>query len=268
MSEQGDGETVVSRRDFASKVSTGVAAGVGLGAFSRLASAGHASHSPDHVRDPVFDEALLERYKPRLITAHFASDDVEPSSIHGFVVRSDRSSITTTALYYWVEYPVQIGASSYESHIGDHEPFIVLLANEGTSDEYIDTTIVSGYHWLALESNNPPTDDGTEDGRPRAWVHPDYHHYSFDLAENDPHDGVDVALKDLTGSLPRWLDDPDFHDALAENWRDQGSPAYNPWLMNDKASWWRKEGLSNYEEAIRKMWLTFGLRGADGSDLG
>jgi hypothetical protein len=261
------GPTVVSRRDFNRQVAKAVAAGggasVAVSAVSTIARGEHKSKTPDHVDDPVFDEALLESYKPKLITGDL---DVEPSAIAGFIVRS--SEHETTALTYWTEYPVQLGATGYESHLGDREPFTVLLANEGTTDEYIDRVICSGYHWLALEENEPPTDTGDHDGRPRAYVAPKYHHYSLDTARSDPRSGDELPLKDLSSRLPRWLDDRDFHDALSENWRDQGSPAYNPWLMEDKASWWRKEGLSNYEEGVRKAWLFFGIRGADRSDLG
>lgn len=233
---------------------------VGAGAAATVVSAGHAEETPDSVADPVFDETLLERYKPSLITNDL---HVEPSSIHGFVVRSSEDE--TTALTYWVEYPVQLDATGYASHIGDHEPFFVFVANEGTADEQIDRVIYSGYHWLAAESRDPPTvDDGT---RPRAYVVPQYHHYSIEQAAVDDRPGDDVELKDLTGSLPRWLDDEDFHEALSEDWRDQGSPAYNPWIMDDKASWWRESGLTKYEIWIRSAWLFLGIRGADGADI-
>lgn len=258
----------VERRQALRAAARTVAIGAGLSAgawgVSQVVNAAHADHTPTHVSTPTFESGLLESYKPKLITGDL---DVTPSSVHGFVVRSDRDSIETTALTYWVEYPVQLDATGFASHIGDHEPFYVFLRNEGTSDEYIDRVVYSGYHWLAAESRDPPTDDGTDSGRPRAYVYPDYHHYSVQQARRDPRVGTDLTLKDLTGSLPRWLDDTDFHDALSEDWHGRGSPAYNPWIMLDKASWWRKEGLSNFEQAIRFAWLWFGIRGAEGSDL-
>jgi len=239
-------------------------ASTGVSVLSSPARAGHDSSGPSHVEDPTFEEDLLERYKPKLLTQDV---NVEPSSVHGFVVRSTRDAIDSTALTYWVEYPVQVDASGFASHIGDHEPFYVFVRGEDTTDEYVDRVVYSAYHWLAAESTGPPTDDGTDSGRPRGYVYPQYHHYSLSRARSDARAGVDLPLKDLTSSLPRWLDDPDFHDALAENWDGRGSPAYNPWIMLEKASWWRKSGLSNVEELLRRVWLYLGIRGADGSDL-
>lgn len=263
----GDNDDVdQARRDVLRGAGKGLATVVGsaaaVGAVSRRVAASHADHTPTHVSDPAFDETLLEQYKPRLIIKDL---DVEPSSIHGAVFRSTLED--ATVLTYWTEYPVQLDRSGFASHIGDREPFYVYLQNEGTADEYIDRVVATGYHWLALERADPPTDDGTDTGRPRAYVAPQYHHYSLDTAESDPRDGVDLTLKDLRDSLPRWLADGEFHDALAEDWNDRGSPAYNPYLMRDKASWWREEGLSNYEHGVRSFWLHFGFRGASSSDL-
>lgn len=257
----------VSRRGLARGVAGVTAGAVALAASSGVVSAGHATHTPDAVEEPVGPddtstaESLLERYKPSLLTYDL---EVEPSAIHGFVVRANDED--ATALTYWVEYPVQLddgfGGGGYTSHIGDHEPFYVFIENEGLSSESIDRVIYSGYHWMAAESTSPPL-DGTQ---PRAYVYPEYHHYVLGKARNDAI-GTDYPLEDLTSSLPRWLADEDFHDALSENWRDLGSPAYNPWLMRDKASWWRQEGLSNFEQGVRELWLWFGIRGARGSDL-
>lgn len=259
-----DEKPVVSRRGFVRAVGAAIGSLLVSTGLTRRARASHDTGDPGHVGDPVFDEALLAEYKPKLITGDL---EVEPTSIHGFAVRSTRDSIDTTALTYWVEYPVQLDASGFASHIGDHEPVYVFVRNEGTTDEYIDKIVYSGYHWLAAESRSPRTDDGTDAGRPVLYVHPQYHHYSVARARNDPRSGREYALKDLTSSLPRWLDDPDFHDALSEDYQGRGSPAYNPWIMLDKASWWRESGLSNYEQAIRFAWLWFGIRGAEGSDL-
>lgn len=262
--DQGDdaAETAVSRRQWL-RASAGVATGVvALGAVSKPTRAAHADETPSHVSKPVFDEQLLERFKPRLLTQDL---NVEPSSIHGFVVTSSRRD--TVALTYWTEYPVQLDTTGFASHIGDHEPFYVIVRNLGTADEYIERVVYSGYHWLAAVRSDPPTDTGDDVGRPRAYVFPQYHHYSIEQARGDPRQGVDLPLKDLTSSLPRWLDDEDFHSALAEDWNDLGSPAYNPWIMLDKASWWRESGLSELEVWIRSAWLWLGIRGADGSDL-
>lgn len=253
------GETAVSRRQYLRVTGAAVGSVVGVAAVSTPSRAGHSDETPDHVQAPVYDEQLLEKYKPRLLTQDL---NVEPSSIHGFSVRSAEDE--TTALTYWTEYPVQLDASGYASHIGDHEPFYVFVRNEGTADEYVERVVYSGYHWMAAVRSDVSTDDA---GRPRAYVFPQYHHYGVEQARNDPRTGDDLPLKDLTSSLATWLDDTDFHDALSENWNDQGSPAYNPWLMLSKASWWRVSGLSNFEQAIRRAWLWFGIRGADGSDL-
>jgi hypothetical protein len=262
LSPPDDAERTVSRRQFVRAVTAGALTTTTLGGFSGRTRAAHDSHTPSHVQDPVYEESLLRNYQPRLLTQDL---DVHPSAIHGFVVRSDRKQ--TTALCYWTEYPVQIGQTGYESHIGDHEPFYVYLANEDTPDEYVDRVVYSGYHWLAAEATDPPTAGGTDSDRPKAYVYPDYHHYSVGQARNDPRLGDDLPLKDLTMSLPRWLDDPDFHESLAEDWQGRGSPAFNPWLMLAKASWWRKEDLTAYEEVLRRAWLFAGIRGAEGADL-
>lgn len=255
-------QATISRREMLRYLAALGVAGVGGQSAVGPASASHPDQTPSHVSAPTFEKELLERYKPLLLTHDL---DVQPSSIHGFVVRSDQEN--TTALCYWVEYPVQLDKSGFASHIGDHEPFYVFLALEGTTDEYIDDVVYSGYHWMAAESNAPPTDTGEDDGQPRAYVVPEYHHYSIGKARSSPRPGEELPLKDLTQSLPTWLDDEHFHRALAEDWKGRGSPAYNPWMMHSKTSWWRKEGLSNTEEGIRRMWLLFGIRGAEESDL-
>jgi hypothetical protein len=252
----------VSRRSFIRGVGGVVGTSAGVGLVSRETSASDAKNTPDHVSDPEYDESLLEEHKPRLLTYDL---NVAPSSIHGFVVRSELDE--STALTYWVEYPVQLDASGFASHIGDHEPFYVFLENEGTTDEYVDRVVYSGYHWLAAESSSPPTDTGEDDGRPRAYVFPQYHHYSVGQARNDPRQGDDLPLKDLTSSLFQWLNDDNFHDALASDWNGRGSPAFNPWIMLDKASWWSVDGLSNFEQGLRSAWLFLGIRGAEGADI-
>lgn len=255
-------DSAVSRRQVVRACGASVGSAAGLSALTGSVQAAHDGNSPSAVDDPVFDEQLLEKYKPQLITADL---DVEPSSIHGFAVRSSKEP--TTALAYWVEYPVQIDMSGFASHIGDHEPFYVFIRNEGTTDEYIERVVYSGYHWMAAESRDPPTVDGSDSSPPKTYVFPEYHHYSVAQARNDTRATASLTLKDLTSSLPRWLDDPDFHDALSSNWNGRGSPAYVPWIMYDKASWWRVSGLSNFEQSIRALWLWLGIRGADGSDL-
>ena len=260
-----------SRRSFVRSVGSAAAVGatasVAIGSGSRPARAAewtHPDNSPEHVHDPVFDEALLEKYKPRLLTHDLK---IEPSAIYGFVVRSNEYD--TTALVYFTQYPKQQDSTGYASHMGDHEPFHVYIENEGLSSERIHRVVYSAYHWMADETISPPTTTGDNTGRPRAYAVRPYHHYSLDVAENDPRAGEDIELRDLVEYLPRWLDMNDsFREGLAEDWEGRGSPPYNPWIMLDKPSWWRVDGMSNYDEFIRSVWLLLGIRGADSSDLG
>lgn len=253
-------EKPISRRDLLRVVGAIAVTGIGVSSISGRSRATHSTRTPAFVDDPTFESDLLESYKPALITRDL---DVMPTGIHGFVVRSEESDLT--ALTYWAEYPVQIrksGHPAWVSHIGDHEPFYVFLQYEGTVDEQIDEVVYTGYHWLKATSTDPPT---TTDDRPIAYVFPDYHHYGISKAETTDYAADDsIELKDLTSSLPNWLDDPDFHDSLAEK---NGGPAYNPWLMFSRDTWLRNESLTDWEKFVREIWLLVGIRGAKGSDL-
>jgi len=261
--DQVDDDDTASRRQWLRASAKTLAPGVGgLVAFSALTTASHPENTPDHVHEPVFDEALLERYKPQLMTFDV---DVEPSSIVGSVIRSD--SKDTTALTYWSEYPVQLDATGFASHIGDREPFYVFIENEGTTSERISSVAYSGYHWMISRSGDPPTVDGDDDSRPLAYVFTDYHHYGLDVARNVGRPGTEYPLRDLSNRLPRWLADDDFHEALSGDWEDRGSIAYNPWIALDKASFWRKQGFWSFEERLRALWLWLGLYDADRTDF-
>lgn len=245
----------LTRRKFIKATGTAaVAASVGTGSVSAKETSG-GREQPDHV---YYDEAVLDRFKPKLITT-----DVEFSpTLHGFVADGSVAERNTSVCVYAARYPYQKGYSSLDSHAGDREWYYVFVKNMGTTDEYIERIEYAAYHWLRGTSQEPPM---TDDGHPVAYVYEKHHHYSHQQAEaryeEAPNSAEEFAVEDLTQSFPDWLENG-LDDPLAPG------VVYNPWKMLDRASWWHdEEQILGTNYLLAKAWLWIGIKGADGVDL-
>ena len=229
------------RRDFLQTVG-GIAAATTV--FAGAAAASHPDSQSDHVTRS-YDEDLLQRYQPLLVTEHL---DILPSGIYGQWTTSPEHE--TAVGVYFCEYPAQEALTSEDSHFGDHEPIYVFV-DEETGD--IDHVAYTGYHWLKAMTTTAPVFD---DDRPKFRVVKPYHHYIVTTSE-----GVDVELKNLVDNYDDWLSEG-LESAIYPG------AVYNPWSIQTRESWWQRGtfGISVVETWWSAM-HSFGLRGADKTDL-
>lgn len=218
-------------------------------AGTRLAARpGRAEHAASAPTDVTLDypESWLERYRPRLdLSAVEANDeDTKPTALYAW--RATSPDYGTAVGVYWAEYEYQQGIlpGGADSHFGDHEPIYVVV-DRASGD--VAEVVYSAYHWLRGRTTTPPLYDGTH---VEATVVSPWHQYSVgSLAgggEFVPVEqlGTGPALRDAsaTTEFESWLDDDEFHDALAVQ------ASTEPWLMTGatgRGSWW-----ANAEESV------------------
>lgn len=148
-----------------------------------------------------------------------------------------------------------------DSHAYDREWYYVFVRNLGTTDEYIERIEYCAYHLLRGTSTDPPM---TDDGHPVTYVYPKHHHYSHQQArtryEAAPNSAKEYTVEDLTKEFPDWLANG-LDDPLALG------VVYEPWMIQDRPSWWDDRGVLSFNTVLAKSWYWIGIRGADGADL-
>jgi hypothetical protein len=216
---------------------TAASAAVATGSHRAAAASPVTDATPDHVTRE-FDETLLNRYKPYLVTRDLGSNT--PNALFGYVARSPEFDYTMCV--YWAEYDFQRGvALGYDSHFGDHEPVYVRVDEE--TDELVDVAY-SAYHWLRGWSATPVLAQGSG-AHPLLHVVDPWHHYFLTAEE-----GVDVDLAHLDDTtLEAWFDNG-WNDAIHVR------TLAVPWVMggaDGRSDWW-KDSVSafSYEAGLRR----------------
>lgn len=243
-----------TRREFVRGAGVVAAsASIGTGSVSAEETSG-GRDQPDYI---YYDEAVLDRFKPMLITTDLEFEPV----LHGFIADAELAERDTSVCVFACRYPYQRGYSSMDSHAYDREFYYVSVKNLGTTDEYIERIDYCGYHWLRGTSKDPPT---TDSGNPVAYVYPKHHHFSHQQAEvrfeDAPNSTEEYAVEDLTQSFPSWLENG-LDDPLAPD------VVFDPWSVLDRSSWWDDRGWTDFNTRLARAWYYIGIRGADGADL-
>ena len=228
----------ITRRQFLA--TAGAAAGIG--ALSGRASADHRTHQPDHVT-LSFDRATLERYQPLL---ELTSED-QSRLIGQYAWTATSPEHDTDAHVYWASYTHQSGVSSYDSHLGDHEPSYVFVDSE-TGD--VVEVVASVYHWLRGRAPAGALTFEDETNVVLRVISP-WHQYTAPSSNSSPYQS---QLEDLRDSFDDWLANG-LEDSLAPG------TVVNPWRMagpSGRGHWWRDTigGFSTdafYVSALRTL---------------
>jgi hypothetical protein len=257
---------MVTRRQVLAGGVAALTASVGaprVGTAQRSDATGdHYDEQPTDV-ELVYDRDLLKRYQPLVRVDHLLE---EPNAMFGLVARDTPDAANphgTDALVYFMEYDVQRGTSSFDSHFGDVEPIYVF---RNKSDGSIRRVIYTAYHWLKAEVRSP---DLLPDGSDlRDGTHPlfrairPYHHYSVTTRTADEF----VDLANLVRAYPDWLTNG-LNEKIAPG------AVTNPWSMLDRESWWRDSEAAgvplgfSYRATVASLRLQAGLDRAGATDL-
>ena len=231
-----------SRRAFLSRLGAAGMAVAGLTTLSGPAAAlARDEYKPDHVT-LSYDQALLERYRPRLVFEDDSRDQL--IGLYGWYATSPE--FDTDVAVYWASYTHQTGVTDFDSHYGDHEPLYVFV-NSTTGE--VQRVVYSAYHWLKGTTV-------TDREHPQfAVIHP-WHHYIQTTTE-----GVLVGVDDLHSVFDSWLT-----NGLEEDLAT-GS-VVNPWSMLSRGDWWRRGsfGLSR-GELLASVYYRLGLHDAGRANL-
>jgi hypothetical protein len=216
--------------------------------FAAPVAADHESDIPE-THTVYYNESQLETYRPYLDTRTL---DVQPLALHGMIVESTEHD--TTVYVYWVEYTHQDGVSEWDSHYGDHEPVYVFVDERGN----VEKTVYSGYHWMAARDYARNVENGTH---PAYKVVNPWHHYvavpegSQEVSVYSTTPG-EVPLKDLTTSMPAWMDNG-LEPHVAEG------VVYDPWTMESRESWWNRNVWETRGYWFARIYYTLGWHEAD-----
>lgn len=180
----------------------------------------------------TYDESVLDAYRPFTDTRPVEGN---LPTAYGFVARSP--DYDTTAVYQWLQYAYQDGATSLDSHLGDHEPVVCFVSED---DREIVEIVYSGYHWLAARDPAPAT--YTDDGgvHPTLEIISPWHHYVRSERAVENRDNWTPDLRHLSDDRYRsWLD-----NGLAEDIAP--GAVTEPWTMathgdgGGRSDWWRE----------------------------
>ncbi len=242
------GQSEPSRRDVLRTVTATAATPLGvLGGLTLGTETARGDHRDQQPADVTieFDRGFLEQYRPRLdLSAVEAnSEDNRPNALFGWKATSPEHETDVAVFFAEYDYQQGILPGGQDSHLGDHEPFYVFVDSD-TGD--VQQVIYSAYHWL---KGQIPTPTLFEETHVEAAVVSPWHQYVVGPVP----DGTLVAVEDLTTAFDDWLDDEDFHDALAPG------AVTNPWAMRDRQHWWREgsDGISVNAQAVSAMhWVS------------
>lgn len=221
-------------------------------AVASLGTAGSAAAArapygvtPDHISFE-YDESVLTRYRPKLITRNL---DIKPSYLYSWVVSS--SEFDTDVACYWAWYSSQNTTIKPSSHFGDREPVYVVFDSESGA---VREVIVDGYHYYAARySGNaiPFVDDNER--RTRWRVQKPYHFY---IAAAGDEGGADVDLADMRDVYPDWI---------TNGWEVSREAVTIPWQMRDDRDHWWPGGVDGV--SLRALnWSVRLLIGASGAE--
>lgn len=233
----------MQRREFLIRSGTAAA---GLGVISTPAAARTPYESqPDHVT-LEFDEPVLRRYRPLLVTR-----DIDRSALldlRGWVARSEE--FTESVACYWARYASQSTAIRAASHYKDREPIYVFYDERGD----VARVIWDGYHYLKDSTTSPNLYTDTDGPHAKLHIARDYRFYSETVEE-----GTMVDIEDMHDRYATWVDG---------GWKINRRAVVDPWRMRSLDDWWPDTvGELSVEAQIRQAYLTAGLFGASRSDL-
>lgn len=233
-----------SRRDVLARGGSLSVSSVAVVGTSAAVAYAASRTAPDGVTIE-YDEETIKKYQPRLIL-----DGVSPEPLAFHALHAESQDSSMNAVYGFVRYPYQDGATQADSHLGDHEPLIVFYDAANGDVVRVD---YAAYHWFrawAEASAFKYADDA--ENQPILRVDPTYHHYYLYQGEWP---GTQLEVRDLTESLDSWL-----NNGMAEELAT--SQPYNPWAMLGRESWW-KHTAGNWFDALGKsLWFNLGLSGA------
>ena len=254
----------ISRRQFLA-TATATAAAI---AVTDTATATETPSRPDHLENVGDDPAILKRYQPSVITNY----DTRTKLVGFYGWHAESSEYPgLRATYYWAKYPTQKGLiPSYvpifggsDSHFRDHEPIIVF---SDTDTGEVKRVICSGYHHFVLDL---PADDlellarETDDAtHPKIRINVNHHHYRN--GGGATRDGV-LPSTIAGAEFGSWLDKRSAwykNDVYEKSSEEAVEDPFS--LLEDRTTWWA-DGTRDAWVA-RKIWLRFGLRGADETD--
>lgn len=179
----------------------------------------------------TYDESWLRTYQPA-----FDMQQTDREKLLGvYAWRATSTEFDTDVGVYWASYSHQEGASSLDSHYGDHEPALVFVDSE-TGD--VQTVIASVYHWLRGKAPASAVSMADEDTVALRVISP-WHHYS---ATDAPADASKRTLKKLGDEAGlRDSANTEFEDWLANGLEESLAPGVvvNPWRMLSRGHWWR-----------------------------
>ena len=164
--------------------------------------------------------ALLERYRPRLVTRDL---EIEPTVYAWAATSSERD---TTMYCYWASYPTQRGLSALDSHLGDREPVYVEVDQSGA----IVDVFWDAWHYLRNAAGATVPQDDTH---PLLYVQSPHHFYA-PTSEL----GRLLDLNDMTDIYPSWH---------RNGWGVSRTALLDPWTMRERTSWWPQDTTLGFE---------------------
>lgn len=207
----------------------------GATGIAGLAAAGTvaAEHSKPAKVTIEYDEETLDRFKPHL---QMHEDDRELFlGLYGWVAKHEDRDLDVAV--YWARYRRQRDAfwAPGTDHWGDHEPVQVL--HDPETNEAV-TIRASIWHWYKGEQRAATVPMDGEN--PRLRVMNPHHQYS--AAEPDA-SLTSFDVLDLRNAWDDWIRNDLENDVVV-------GASYEPWVMENEASWWRKEREAFYIETM------------------
>lgn len=224
----------------------------GATAATPTASAGHADRGAPEEVTLEYDEEIIKAYQPRLV---LEGVNPRPVNFHALHARSTES--TLNAVYGFALYSYQEGATSHDSHLGDHEPIIVWYDQESGDVVRVD---YAAYHWFRGTAPAESLEFGDDAGKqPRFRVDPTYHHY---YAYTGDVPGEQIETTSLLESIEPWLNNG-LEESLA------ASQPYDPYAMLSRPTWWQHNAGNWLDASLKALWFNVGLSGASSTaDVG
>lgn len=204
------------------------AAALGSAVLSGTAAADHRDAQPEYV-DITYEPDTLDRYAPVFDIAPVDREKLR--GLYGWVARAPADERDTFVCCYVMKYRLQEGwLGPTDSHKGDHEP--VQVEVDRTTGE-VTRLRASVYHWLKGEVPAAAAPLAENGRTPRLKIFTPHHHYTA-AAPDATTERFDV--RDLT----------EIFDAILANGLEedlQPGAFTNPWLMRDRADFWRDGAL-------------------------
>lgn len=234
------------------------AAALGSVAASGIAAADHRDAGVDHVT-LRYDQAEMEQYRPKVYDPPRANADEQAQEFYGWIAESNEYEYDVYV--YFMYYQVQRD-SGLAGHRYDREPVYVYVDGEVGEVREI---AYSAYHWLAEQTDSPPTVEESGGEHPALQIVAPYNHYVL-VEDSSQVEHFDVKPLGTSDGNPFKSDgETTFESWLANGWEDSLEPGLvqDPARMRTRDSWWREGRETLFVRTWNRMQVSLAQLGVD-----